>query len=123
MIVAGIGFNSSATPKSLAKALERAMAAARITHIDALATARAKITDPALIHFAAARALPLIAADVAGTPTPSHSPRVQALFGTGSVAEAAALVACGAGAQIIAAKIASPCGRATAAIAISKDTA
>lgn len=129
MIVAGLGFNTSATPKSLAKALDSAMLTAGITRLDALATATQKAADPALINFAAARALPLIATDVAGVATPSQSPRVQVLFGTGSLAEAAALVACGAGAQIIAAKIASPCGRATAAIAttaaiaISKDTA
>jgi cobalt-precorrin 5A hydrolase len=122
MIVAGIGFNSSATPKSLARALDAALALAGC-QIDALASEPTKAQDATLIAFAAARALPLLAAGVAGVSTPSQSPRVQALFGTGSLAEAAALSACGAGARLIVTKTTSPCGRATAAIAVSKDIA
>jgi cobalt-precorrin 5A hydrolase len=57
---------------------------------------------------------------VAGVVTPSQSARVQALFGTGSLAEAAALVAAGPNARLLAAKTTSPCGRATCAIAISE---
>ena len=121
MIVAGIGFNTSATPKALAKALDSALQAAGAVTLDALASAQAKATDGVLIAFAQSRALPLLAVDVAGIATPSQSPRVMALFGTGSLAEAAALAGAGAGARLIVGKTTSPCGRATAAIAISKD--
>jgi cobalt-precorrin 5A hydrolase len=122
MIVAGIGFNTSATPKSLARALAAAMAQAGLAHIDALATAPAKAQDAALTAFAANLSLPLLSVDVAGTKTPSQSARVLAMFGTGSLAEAAALVAAGPQARLLAGKTASPCGRATAAIAVSKET-
>lgn len=120
MIVAGIGFNTSATPKSLARAVEAAMQAAGVARLDALASAHAKATAQPLQDFAAARALPLLAVDVAGVVTPTQSPRVQALFGTGSLAEAAAIAAAGPNARLIAGKTPSPCGRATCAIAVSE---
>ena len=47
----------------------------------------------------------------------THSPRVQALYGTGSVAEAAALAAAGPGARLLAPRAQSADGMATAAIA------
>lgn len=119
MIVAGIGFNTSATPKSLARAVEAAMQAAGVARLDALASAHAKATAQPLQDFAAARALPLLAVDVAGVVTPTKSPRVLALFGTGSLAEAAALSAAGPHARLLAPLTKSPCGRATAAIAQS----
>ncbi len=121
MIVAGIGFNTSATPTSLGKAVAAAMAEAGVTKLDALASATTKAHDSTLITFAASQSLPLLAVNVAGISTPSQSPRVQALFGTGSLAEAAALVAAGPHARLIAHKTASPCGRASCAIAISKE--
>ncbi len=121
MIVAGIGFNTSATPKSLARALQGAMDAARIARVDALASARAKSEDTTLTSFAADFGLPLLAVDVAGIITPSQSPRVLAMFGTGSLAEAAALAAAGPNARLIARITTSPCGRATCAIAVSQD--
>lgn len=123
MIVAGLGFNTRATPASLGKAMAAAMAQAGVAKLDALATAQAKSADPVLIAFAQTRALPLLAVNVAGIQTPSQSPRVQALFGTGSLAEAAALAAAGPNARLLVPKCTSPCGRATAAIAQSKDTA
>lgn len=121
MIVAGIGFNTSATPKSLARALQGALDAAHIARVDALASAMAKAQDATLTSFAADFELPLLAVDVAGIATPSQSPRVLALFGTGSLAEAAALAAAGPNARLIAHKTTSPCGRATCAIAVSQD--
>ncbi len=120
MIVAGLGFNSRATPAALGRALAGALARAGVGRPDALASAAAKAGDATLITFAAAQSLPLIAVDVAGVPTPSQSARVQALFATGSLAEAAALVAAGPNARLIAPKTASACGRATCAIAVSE---
>jgi len=121
MIVAGIGFNTSATPKSLARALQGALDAAHIARVDALASAVAKAKDATLTNFAVDFGLPLLAVEVAAIATPTQSPRVLALFGTGSLAEAAALAAAGPNARLIARKTASPCGRATCAIAVSQD--
>lgn len=122
MIVAGIGFNSSATPKSLAAALDAAMQAAGVAQLDALASAPTKTAAQVLIDFAKARALPLMAVQVAGMETPSQSPRVAAQFGAGSLAEAAALAGAGPHARLLTCRTKSPCGRATAALAQSKDT-
>jgi cobalt-precorrin 5A hydrolase len=121
MIVAGIGFNTRATPAALAKAVDTAILAAGGARLDALASAWSKSADPVLIAFAQTRALPLLVVNVAGIQTPSQSPRVLALFGTGSLAEAAALAGAGPNARLLATKCTSPCGRATAAIAQSKD--
>ena len=120
MIVAGIGFNTSATPAALGKAVSAAMATAGVSKLDAMATATAKSQDATLTAFAAAQSLPLVAVDVAGIKTPSQSPRVQAMFHTGSLAEAAALIAAGPQARLLAPVTKSPCGRATCAIAISE---
>jgi len=121
MIVAGIGFNNKATAQSLAEALAAALRGAGLAHVDALASAPAKITDARLIAFARGLSLPLLAVDVAGTPTPSQSLRVLSLIGAGSLAEAAALVAAGAGSTLAAPRSLSPCRTATCAIALSKD--
>lgn len=112
MRVAGIGFRGAASLASLADALDRAGPA------DALATARAKAQAPVILALASARGLPLIAVEVAGIATPTQSPRVLALHGTGSLAEAAALAALGPGARIVAPRVTSSDGMATAAIAM-----
>jgi cobalt-precorrin 5A hydrolase len=122
MIVAGIGFRTSATPRSLQRAFEIACETAQITQVDVLASAAAKLQSPVLQAFAAYKSLPLLAVDVAGVDTPTQSTRVQAIFGTGSLAEAAALVSAGPDAQLICPRITSPCGRVTMAIAQSQDT-
>lgn len=83
MRIAGIGFSSRATPGDLAAALARA------GQVDVVATAETKADA-----LAAALGRPVRGVAVAGIETPSHSARVAALYGTGSVAEAAAL-ACG----------------------------
>ncbi|MBM3603780.1 MAG: cobalamin biosynthesis protein [Alphaproteobacteria bacterium] len=83
MRVAGIGCRPGTAPAAIAAALAAAGGA------EALAT----IPDRAPELSAAARALglPLHLVTVAGIPTPTQSPRIRAAFGTGSVAEAAAL--------------------------------
>ncbi len=119
MIAAGIGFRASATPKSLARAYEMACVAAGVPGADLLASP--KSDSAVLIDFAAQFALPLCPADVAGVLTPTPSPRVQAMFGTGSVAEAAALIAAGPNARLLCTRQTSPCGRVTIAIAQSQE--
>ena len=120
MRVAGIGFRKEAPLDSLREVLRAAEA--RGGRAEALASLPAKAADARLRALAAERDLPLLAVDVAGQPTPTRSPRVHALHGTGSVAEAAALAAAGTGARVIVARIIAPDGMATCAMAETKET-
>jgi cobalt-precorrin 5A hydrolase len=119
VIVAGIGFNSAATAQSLASAMARI--AGNGLQVNALASIAAKTETALLRDFAAQINLPLQTVQVAGIVTPSQSPRVLALVGTGSLAEAAALVAAGPNARLISPRTQSECGCATIAIAQSQD--
>lgn len=112
MRVAGLGFRSAATVDDLHTALHLAGGP-----VDMLATHATKSDAPALAALAARLALPIRAVQVAGQPTPTTSPRVMARFATGSVAEAAALLAAGPGARLVAPRVTTPNGMATAAIA------
>ncbi|MDT1060645.1 cobalamin biosynthesis protein [Paracoccus sp. CPCC 101403] len=111
MRIAGLGFRNGATLASLREALARAGRA------DALATCASKAHAPALQALARHLDLPLMAVPVAGVATPTRSSRVEAMHGTGSVAEAAALAALGADARIVVPRVTSRDGMATAAIA------
>ena len=111
MRVAGIGFRPAASLAALSDALDRAGPA------DALATSTAKAQAPVIVALARARGLPLIGVKVAGIATPTQSPRIIAMHGTGSLAEAAALAALGPGAHIVVTRVTSSDGMATAAIA------
>ena len=119
MRVAGIGFRKGAPLDSL-RAVLRA-AEAQGGQAEALASLPEKAADPRLQTLAAERGLPLIPVAVAGQTTPTQSPRVLALHATGSVAEAAALAASGAGAKITVARITAPDGMATCAMAETKE--
>ena len=114
MIVAGIGYRSMAGLGDLMAALALTGHAA-----DALASVDAKAQGP-LAALAEALKLPLITlseTQIAGITTPTRSWRIETRFATGSLAEAAALVAAGPGAQLIVPRITSPAGLATAALA------
>lgn len=116
MIVAGFGFRATATADSLRSAL----AAAGTPRLDSLAAPEEKAGAPCLTELAAAMGLPVAvipAATLAAVPTPTQSPRVRALHGTGSVAEAAALAAAGHGARLIMRRQMSADRLATCAIA------
>ena len=119
MRVAGIGFRQGAPLDSL-RAVLRA-AEAQGGQAEALASLPEKAADPRLQTLAAERGLPLIPVAVAGQTTPTQSPRVLALHATGSVAEAAALAAAGAGAKITVARITAPDAMATCAMAETKE--
>ncbi|MDE4174918.1 cobalamin biosynthesis protein [Phaeobacter sp. PT47_59] len=120
MKVVGFGFRQEATVANL-----RAALALTGQRPDALASITAKANAPALRTLAAEMNLPVIALpEVAlhGTPTLTHSPRIQDRFGTGSLAEAAALQgAChgseSATARLLAPRVVTADGIATAAIA------
>ena len=102
MIVAGIGCRKGATTKEIDAAIEAALVDAGQTPdaLTALATSDGKGGEQGLIDAAAARGLELslvkpAALEAAGPRTKSFSPRVKAMFGVPSVAEAAALAAAG----------------------------
>ncbi|MBS3981350.1 MAG: cobalamin biosynthesis protein [Rhodobacteraceae bacterium] len=115
MIVAGFGFRSGVTLAALQDALARAGGSGEVTHLATLA-AKAKGLAP----LAEVLGLPVVAlsdAALTGQATLTRSDRVQAMFGTGSVAEAAALAAAGQGARLRGPRAVSADGTATAAIA------
>ena len=115
MIVAGFGFRSGATLAALQDALARAGGPDGVTHLATL-TSKAEGLQP----LAQALDLPLVALEpeaLRGIATPTRSGRVEELFGTGSVAEAAALAVAGPGARLRAPRAVSADGTATAAIA------
>ena len=115
MIVAGFGFRSGATLPALQDALAKAGGPEGVTHLAVLAT-----KAEGLAPLAGALGLPVLALEpeaLHGVPTPTKSDLVQTLFGTGSVAEAAALAAAGPDARLRGARAVSGDGMATAAIA------
>jgi len=117
MKVAGLGFRRDADIASLREVLA---AAGGADGLDALATASDKANAASLLSFARELGLPIkaIAADVlAGIETSTHSARIAALRGTGSLAEAAALAAAGRSARLISARIVSRDRTAVVAIA------
>lgn len=122
MIVAGIGFSSTATVDSLRAAFEKASVG---QNVEALATVADKEGHSALAEFATAAALPLhfvAPADLAGQRTLTCSNRSRAIYGTGSVAEASALAAAGHGARLISPRQISDDRLATCAVAIGGQT-
>ncbi len=120
MRVAGVGFRETSSLSSLIEAVTIARGA---LVLDALATIESKAGAPVMRSLGETLGLPVLAVAVAGIRTPSRSPRVEARFGTGSVAEAAALAATGSGGRIIVPRVRSADGMAMAAIAENKDQA
>ncbi|MCC8936095.1 cobalamin biosynthesis protein [Bradyrhizobium sp. Arg68] len=117
MKVAGLGFRQDATLASLREALD---AAGGHTGLAAVATLRDKADAPALRLLADELGLPIrgISAErLDGIKTATQSALVNARFGTGSIAEAAAIAAAGRGARLIASRCVSRDRMATAAIA------
>jgi cobalt-precorrin 5A hydrolase len=115
VIVAGFGCRASATTESLAAAL---VTAAQGRPVDRLAAP----ADRVALLAPLARALdlpvvPITAAALAATVTPTRSPVSFTARGTGSVAEAAALQAAGPGARLLTRRRISPDRRATCALA------
>jgi cobalamin biosynthesis protein CbiG len=98
----GIGCRAGATAEAIVRLVRKACAG---LDVSSLHTAEA-VANPALAEAAARLGLPLhrhdeaALAEVAGRVV-SHSPRVEARFGVGSVAEAAALAGAGKAARVI----------------------
>jgi cobalt-precorrin 5A hydrolase len=117
MIVAGFGFRQAATAESLLDALDKV----RGPQAPALlATAEDKAAAPAFQALSARLGLPIHAVTLdalAQVETPTRSATVRALRGSGSVAEAAALVAAGPGASLLGPRAVSADRMATCALA------
>lgn len=118
MIVAGFGFRKGATAGSLRNALERFEVAP-----DRVATATAKACAAPFVEMARGLSLCPVAVpaqDLASAHVLTISPASLAQYGTGSVAEAAALAAAGPGARLLGARQISHDRMATCAIAIGE---
>ena len=119
--IAGIGYRAAASTASLEAAL---IAAGGANGLTALASIAGKADGAPLAALAARLGLPVLTideAELAAQQTLTQSERIRRMHGTGSVAEAAALAACGPGAQLVAPRATSPDRMATAAIALSGD--
>ncbi|WP_441235081.1 cobalamin biosynthesis protein [Bradyrhizobium sp. 930_D9_N1_4] len=117
MKVAGLGFKKDVTLASLREAL---LAVGGPAGLAAVATVSDKADAEVLKQLARECGVPIkaVSADIlAGIDTPTQSERVAEKFGTGSVAEAAALAAAGPHARLIATRAVSQDRTATAAIA------
>ncbi|MFY0646453.1 cobalamin biosynthesis protein [Sulfitobacter geojensis] len=120
MRVAGLGFRAAADLASLQDALRLALEGANGGTIDALVTEAAKSREKVFQELAGLMGVPGLGVtqeDLQKMITPTQSQRIQDRFGTGSLAEAAALVAAGPHARLVAPRVVSGDGRATAAIA------
>jgi len=121
--VAGIGFRGAATTASLRDALLRAIGDG--PPVQVLATESSKSQATVFRDLAAALSIPGIgisASDLAEIITPTQSQRILDRFGTGSLAEAAALAAAGPQARLVAVRVVSGDTMATAAIAENEGT-
>jgi cobalt-precorrin 5A hydrolase len=117
MKVAGLGFKKDATLASLREAL---VAAGGSAGLAAVATLSDKADAEVLKQLARECGVPVKAVPaetLAAIATPTQSKLVAEKFGTGSVAEAAALAAAGPRARLIATRAVSRDRTATAAIA------
>lgn len=117
MKVAGLGFRAAADIDALRDAL---IAAGGSAGLDALATIVDKAEAAAIVALARELGLPVKAISndaLADITTTTHSDRIDAMFGVGSLAEAVALAAAGTGARLVAPRAISSNGMATAAIA------
>lgn len=116
MRVAGFGFRAAATVKSLQDALESAGGES----IAAIATPSDKAGSEAIRSLASALSLPVIEIHkeaMQAVATLTHSEKVHEKRGTGSVAEACALVAAGRNARLCSPRVISKDRLATCAIA------
>lgn len=116
--VAGFGFRQQATLASLEQALDQLIA--EYGPVDQLAAAHSRLT--LVQKLGQARKLPVVSvadADLASVTTLTHSAYSLRAKGTGSVAEAVALLAAGSGARLAGPRTVSDDRKATAAVAIT----
>lgn len=117
MIVAGFGFRAAATRSSLLDALS---IASRGQNVDLIVTVADKSGSPCFLELAKALAIPVSAVsqnELDRISTLTATPTVKRLRGSGSIAEATALVAAGPGATLLGSRVVSADRMATCAIA------
>ncbi len=122
MRVVGIGFRGAADLASLQDALRLALSDMPQPRIDAIVTEAAKSRERVFQELAQLMQVPglgITRDDLSNMITPTQSQRIQDQFGTGSLAEAAALAAAGPDAWLVVERVVSGDGQATAAIADS----
>ncbi|MCT4654992.1 MAG: cobalamin biosynthesis protein [Cohaesibacter sp.] len=118
MSILGIGYREQASEASLFEAIEALPVS--ILDITAIATLEGKRGTPQIAHLAQNLQMPVFyitRTELAAQTTKTQSEQIQALFGTGSLCEAAALAAAGPGATLLASRSISKDRMATAAIA------
>ena len=118
MIVAGFGFTSKATVSSLRSAFRAATGG---SDVDIIAAPEDKAVSEVLRVFSEEQSRPvqpIRPETLQTTETATHSGRIKALRGTGSVAEACALSAAGANARLLTTRQTSSDRQATCALAI-----
>jgi cobalt-precorrin 5A hydrolase len=126
-LVFGLGFRDEASAQSIAEVLAAVAAHAALPGA-AIAVPEDKAAHPGLLTAAQATHLPIetVAADAmrqADAWVATRSEQVRKHRGVGSVCEAAALAAAGAGARLVVTRIVSADRHATAAAAFLKDIA
>jgi precorrin-3B C17-methyltransferase/precorrin-6y C5,15-methyltransferase (decarboxylating) CbiE subunit/precorrin-6Y C5,15-methyltransferase (decarboxylating) CbiT subunit len=108
-LVLGVGCSSMATGEESARLVAEALGELGLTvgEVDRVATIDRRADHPAVTGLGA-DVVTFTAEQLAGVPVPSPSPVVERAVGTPSVAEAAALLAAGPGAELLRAKHAGP---------------
>ena len=126
VIAAGIGCRKGVSAAAIEAAIEAALerAGRPLARIDLMATAMAKREEKGITEVAQARGVPLVFVtpadlEIASARGATWSARVLALAGVPSVAEAAALAACGPKAKLILPRIVM--GSVTCALASAEE--
>lgn len=111
----GVGARRGVAAQDVVELVRRVAEAHGVDLLQARLCALDSKAQEAGLHEAAQRLgvelsfLPLTALRERRAAAPTHSPRVQAMFGVGSVAEAAALAGAGPGSVLLAPRMATPC--------------
>jgi cobalt-precorrin 5A hydrolase len=115
MRVVGLGLRAAASLEGVGALLRQLQISPPLT----LALPAFRQAHPVVSRLQAAgfRIVPIPEAVLQGVSTPTRSPRILARFGTGSLAEACALVAAGPGARLVQPRVISADGCVTAALA------
>ena len=116
--VVGLGLRAAAELEGVQDLFRRLQVMPPLT----LAVPAFRQTHPVVAGLEAAgfRLVPIPEAMLLGVSTPTRSPRILARFGTGSLAEACAIIAAGSGARLVEPRVISADGCVTAALAQSE---
>lgn len=122
MIVAGFGYRASASVDSLLNALDKAaeQVDCEVAEIQTYATPIDKLETSvfqSLINQGSTKSSGISADEISGMQTLTQSNRAQEMRGTGSVAEACALIAAGPKAELLGPRVISDDRMATCALA------